>query len=120
GNRIELDFESDPPPDVAVEIDILHDSRKKFSIYAGLEVAELWRFHDDILTIYLLDEEIYEEIEASRALPMLNAEILTRFLAQLRNEGEFKALIAFDEWLQTLRSSFTQESLRSNLLFIPQ
>ena len=104
GNRIELDFESDPPPDVAVEIDIHHDSRKKFSIYAGLEVPELWRFNGDVLTIYLLDEESYEEVEASGALPMLSAEILTRFLSQLQDEGEFKTLIAFDEWLQSQRS----------------
>src|SRR5436190_15712806 len=27
GNRIQLDFEIDPPPDIAVEIDIHHDSR---------------------------------------------------------------------------------------------
>ena len=104
GNRIELDFETDPPPDVAVEIDIHHDSRKKFSIYAGLEVPELWRFNGDALTIYLLDEESYEEVEASRALPMLTAEVLTGFLAQLRDEGDFVTLIAFDEWLQSQRS----------------
>lgn len=104
GNRIELDFEIDPPPDVAVEIDIHHDSRKKFSIYAGLEVPELWRFNGDALTIYLLAEESYEEVEASRALPMLTAEVLTGFLAQLRDEGDFNTLIAFDEWLQSQRS----------------
>jgi Uma2 family endonuclease len=104
GNRIELDFEIDPPPDVAVEIDIPHDSRKKFSIYAGLEVPELWRFNGDALTIHLLDEERYEEVEASRALPMLTSEILTQFLTQLRDEGDFKTLIAFDEWLQTQSS----------------
>jgi Uma2 family endonuclease len=104
GNRIDLDFESDPPPDVAVEIDIHHDSRKNFSIYAGLEVPELWRFNGDALTIYLLEEERYEEVEASRALPMLTAEVLTGFLTQLRDEGDFNTLIAFDDWLQSQRS----------------
>src|SRR5437867_3143699 len=29
GNRVQLDFESDPPPDIAVEIDVHHDSRSK-------------------------------------------------------------------------------------------
>lgn len=104
GNRMDLDFENDPPPDVAVEIDIHHDSKRKFSIYAGLEVPELWRFHGDVLTIYLLDEDTYWEVEVSRALPMLTSEILTRFLMQLRDDGDFKTLIAFDEWLQTQRS----------------
>jgi Uma2 family endonuclease len=34
----------DPPPDLAVEVDISHGSRSKFRIYARLKVKELWRF----------------------------------------------------------------------------
>jgi hypothetical protein len=32
---------------------------------------------------------------------MLTSEILTQYLTQLRDEGDFKTLIAFDEWLQS-------------------
>ncbi|MEK6299564.1 MAG: Uma2 family endonuclease [Acidobacteriota bacterium] len=104
GHRINIDFEIDPPPDVAVEIDVHHDSRDKFSIYAGLGVPEIWRFDEQRLTIHVLEQDRYEEVPASRALPMVTSQILTEFLTSLPEKGEFQTLIAFDEWLQTQRS----------------
>ena len=101
GNRIDIDFAIDPPPDIAVEIDIHHDSQDKFSIYAAFFVPEIWRFDGQALTIYLLQQDRYNEAETSAALPMLTSEILTQFLSCLRDEGEFRALLAFDEWLQS-------------------
>lgn len=104
GNQIEFDFAIDPPPDIAVEVDIHHDSQDKFTIYAAFGVPEIWRFDGNVLTVYLLEQDRYEEAEVSRALPMLTAKILTQFLTRLGDEGEFKTLLAFDEWLQTQRS----------------
>jgi len=104
GNRIDLDFAIDPPPDIAVEVDINHDSQDKFSIYAAFGVPEIWRFDGKALTIYLLERGRYDEAETSAALPMLTSEILTQFLSRIRAEGEFHALLAFDEWLQSRQS----------------
>ena len=101
GNKIQLDFEKDPPPDIAVEVDIHHDSRSKYPIYADLGVPELWRFDGEHLTIHLLENDTYIEVENSRALPMLSGRVLTEYLGRLRTDGEFNALIAFDEWLQS-------------------
>lgn len=103
GNRIDLDFAVDPPPDVCVEVDIFHDSISKFPIYAGLGVPEVWRFDGAELTIHLLQNNQYIASPASLALPMLSAETLTRFLTLMRDEGEFEAMLAFEEWLQTQR-----------------
>lgn len=36
------------------------------------------------------------------ALPMLTGQILTEYLTRLRQDGEFEAIIAFDEWPQSL------------------
>jgi hypothetical protein len=33
---------------------------------------------------------------------MLTAAILTEYLTRMRQEGEFAAITAFEEWLQTL------------------
>lgn len=104
GNRIQIDFEIDPPPDIAVEVDVHHDSRDKFSIYAGLGVPEIWRFDEQAMIIYVLEQDRYEEVSASRALPMLTSQILTEVLTSLPDKGEFQALIAFDEWLQAQQS----------------
>ena len=105
GNRIQLDFETDPPPDIAVEIDMHHDSRSKFPIYAALGVPEIWRYDGQVMTIYHLEEDLteslYVEQEASTALPMLTGQILTEMIERMRRDGELSALLAFDEWLQS-------------------
>ncbi len=100
GNRVNLDFTIDPPPDIAVEVDVHHDSRDKFPIYAGLEVPEIWRYDGYEVLIYHLQEDEYIKQETSLALPMLTASVLSEFMARMNNEGEFQALLAFDEWLQ--------------------
>jgi Uma2 family endonuclease len=101
GNRQKLDFEKDPPPDVAVEVDIHHESRDKFAIYAGLGVPEVWLYDGKQLTIHLLRGSRYVKATASQALPMLTSAVLTEFLTRMREDGEFQAMLAFDEWLQT-------------------
>jgi Uma2 family endonuclease len=101
GKRIQLDFEVDPPPDIAVEIDLHHQSLSKFPIYAALGVGEIWRYDGRELTIHLLEVEHYLTVSQSRALPMLTSQILTDFLRRLRDDGELDAILAFYEWLQS-------------------
>ena len=102
GNKIQLDFETDPPPDIVVEIDLHHDSRPRFPVYAALGVPEIWRYDGQAMTIHHLSaEHQYVEGDASAALPMLTAQILTEIIERMRSEGELNALLAFDEWLQS-------------------
>lgn len=101
GNRMQLDFASDPPPDIAVEIDVHHESISKFSIYAALGVPEIWHYDGQQLTIHQLAQDAYIPVENSQALPLMTSRILTDSLTRLREEGEFQTILAFDEWLQT-------------------
>ena len=103
GNRLSLDFATDPPPDTAIEVDVHHDSRDKLPIYAALGVPEVWRFDGKAVAIYLLEHLGYRESQTSLALPILTNRLLTDILVRVGSEGELKALIAFDEWLQELR-----------------
>lgn len=102
GNRIHIDFGVDPPPDIVVEVDIHHDSRNKFSIYAALGVPEIWRYDGQELTLHHLQDDQYVRIETSIALPMLSGSALTEFMSRLPQDGESQTLVAFDEWLQSL------------------
>ena len=111
GNRIQLDFETDPPPDIVVEIDVHHDSRPRLPVYARLGVPEIWRYDGRTMMIYHLVQDaaeieasLYVEEDASTALPMLTTQILTEMIERMRNEGDLKALLAFDEWLQSITS----------------
>jgi Uma2 family endonuclease len=103
--RLDLDFEVDPPPDIAVEINLHHDSLDKFPIYVALGVSEIWRFDGHKLTIYHRQHNRYVKRETSLALPLLTCHILTEYLTRLRTEGELQALLAFDEWLQQKQTS---------------
>ena len=100
GNRLDIDFEIDPPPDIAVEIDLHRDSISKFSIYAALGVGEVWRYDGEVLKIDLLEGTDYIPANQSRALPILTSEVLTDFLRRMREAGDFQALLEFDEWIQ--------------------
>lgn len=101
GKRMQLDFSADPPPDVAVEVDIHHESQSKSPIYAALGVPEVWRFDGQRVSIHLLQDNGYVEVPRSLALPVLTGQILTDFLTRLREDGEFEAIVAFDEWLKS-------------------
>jgi Uma2 family endonuclease len=100
GRRLRLDLRTDPPPDIAVEVDVHHNSMNKLGTYAALGVPELWRFDGKALTIYLLDENSYRESETSLALPFLTSRVLTDAVLRLNTDGETAALVAFDKWLQ--------------------
>jgi Uma2 family endonuclease len=101
GNRLHLDFAVDPPPDVVVEIDIHHDSTDNYSIYAALGVPEIWRYDGLEATIYRLRENEYVEVGTSEELPAITSAVLSEYLTRLREDGEFAAITAFDEWLQS-------------------
>ena len=100
GNKIRLDFNVDPPPDIAVEIDLYHESLDKFPIYAALGVAEIWRYAGDKFEIYKLTDGIYKSIENSESLPVLSAEILGELLNRSRQERQTVILKEFENWLK--------------------
>ena len=104
GNKINLDLRIDPPPDVVLEVDIHHESLSRFHIYEGLGVPELWHYDEKKLTMYQLQEGLYEAIDTSIAFPVLTSEILTKFLTRSQSEGQNETLEAFENWLQKMGS----------------
>lgn len=75
-----LDFEHGPPPDLALEVDIWHQSLSKFPIYVTLGVPEIWRYRKGRMHFYQLQEGAYVEVKASPLFPFLTAETLSQFL----------------------------------------
>ena len=83
-------------------MDIHHDSRDNYPIYATLGVSEIWRYDGAAATIHYLKGNDYIEVESSNALPMITSAILTEYLTRMRQDGELEAILTFDEWLQSL------------------
>jgi Uma2 family endonuclease len=97
----QIDLEVDPPPDVAVEIDVTNESLRKFATYAALGVPEIWRYDtaERRVSFYELAGNAYDEIPESRFFPGLTPAALGAALEQSKTEGQTAALRAFrQQW----------------------
>ncbi len=104
-DHLETNLETDPPPDLVIEIDTTNESLNKFKIYAALGVPETWRYDGRQAHFYALVDEEYEKIQKSVAFPMLTAADLTQHLERRKAEGHSKALRAFRQMLRSRASS---------------
>ena len=93
-----LDLTIDPPPDLAIEIDIT--SRTHPDIYAALGVPELWRKSGDRLQINILQNGEYVEVTQSPTFPNLPVQLLLEYLAQSKTIGRNKVMKSFRQWLR--------------------
>lgn len=94
--RKEFDPEVDPPPDLAIEVDITSSSLDRMSIYATLGVPEVWRFDGETLTINVLQpDETYALSTHSRALPELPPDEVMRFLRLSDKQDETSLICSF-------------------------
>jgi Uma2 family endonuclease len=103
--REEFDLDVDPPPDLAVEVDITRSSLDKQSIYAALGVPELWRYEDEKLTIVTLGpDDKYTPVPQSPSLPKLPSNIVERFV-RLRTSGktDTQIMVDFVAWVRSQR-----------------
>lgn len=96
-NRLELTV--DPPPDLAVEIDIT--SRTQLDNYRILGVPEFWRYTRQGLEIHLLKEGKYVESTTSPNfvdIPII--ELINQYVKQSQNVGRSQAIRAFKNWVR--------------------
>ena len=101
----DLNLDTDPPPDVVVEIDMTNESLDKFAIYAALGVPEIWRYDGRRTHFYKLAGEGYEVSQNSLAFPDISAQDLTQYLEQSKSEGQTASLNAFRQMIRSRLSS---------------
>ncbi len=95
----ERDLSVDPPPDLAIEIDVT--SKTKVSAYQALKVPEIWRYIQGKLEINLLQGDEYVKSETSLVFPNIAViEEIPRFVAMGRTTGTTLALRAFRKWVR--------------------
>jgi Uma2 family endonuclease len=97
----DIDLATDPPPDLAIEIDITHGSLDRLAIYSGLGVPEVWRFDGESLFVYLLQSNgEYSVVERSRCLPSVPVQELIPFLQLDEQLGDTTRILAFADWVR--------------------
>lgn len=94
-----IDLSVDPPPDLAIEIDIT--SKTQLSAYVALKVPELWCYANDKLQIFLLEQGEYIEVENSSIFGQLPViEGILKFLQLSLTQGSSTARRAFRQWVR--------------------
>jgi Uma2 family endonuclease len=98
----EPDFSVDPPPDLALEVDITSSSMNRQELYGLIGVPEIWRLDSDEIVrfLHLQPDGTYVVSENSRSFPFLTSEIVNRFLNQYFESGDETAAIRdYRRWL---------------------
>jgi len=97
--KMRLDLTIDPPPDLAIEVDVT--SKTQLSAYEALRVPELWRYEKGKLQIYLLRDRDYVESQVSPTFPNFPIiEGISQFVEMSRTVGTSTALRAFRKWVR--------------------
>ena len=98
--KTKLDFTEDPPPDLALEIDITSSSLNQLALYADLGVPEVWRYDGRTLRFYQLQDREYVECSNSPTFPILPASKVIEFLEQCKTLGVLTSLRQLREWVR--------------------
>jgi Uma2 family endonuclease len=96
-----LDLRVDPPPDLALEVDVTHSSLDRLAIYAALRIPEVWRLESTSIVCHLLGSDgRYTVSPGSRAFAGLAPADLVPFLA-LRGQMDENAIVRqFRAWVR--------------------
>ena len=97
----DIDLQVDPPPDVAIEIDLRQSPLDKLGIHAALKIPEVWSHDGKHIVIHLLQASgEFVDGKRSRAFPDLPLRELERFLDRVGSESETQVIRAFRQWLR--------------------
>ncbi|BAP55434.1 hypothetical protein THII_1137 [Thioploca ingrica] len=95
-----IDLTNDPPPDLAIEIDI--SSRTRFDNYEKLGVPELWRYDGENLEINVLQNGRYVTSAMSVHFPQWPlVEAIPQYVKQSQSVGRNAMMKAFRAWVRS-------------------
>jgi Uma2 family endonuclease len=99
--KSDFDFLTDPPPDLAIEIEISRSLVSRVSIFAALGVPEIWRHDGKRLRFCRLQVDgSYADSETSASFPFLKPEHLAPYLSLSDNVDETTRIRRFVTWLR--------------------
>jgi Uma2 family endonuclease len=99
--RRNVNLTIDPPPDLAIEIEISRSALDRMGIYAALKVPEVWRFDGETLTVYILQADgTYAPSPTSRCFPFLPLDELVDWLHLADEMGQTAWIRRFRDWVR--------------------
>lgn len=98
--KLKFDLNQDPPPDLALEIDVTSKSLDRFPIYVKLGVPEIWCYDAGEIKIYQLQGEEYLSAQTSLVFPNLNIQEIPSLIEKYRMAGRRIFRQAIREWVR--------------------
>jgi Uma2 family endonuclease len=98
----DYDFSADPPPDLAIEVEVSHSAAAAVEAWGRMGVPEIWRFHAATRTCSmwrLRDDGSYEQTDQSMLLPALRPDDVTELIEQVRSLGTVAWLAELPGWV---------------------
>jgi Uma2 family endonuclease len=96
-----INLRRDPPPDLAIEVEITRSAVPRLPIFAALNFPEVWRLDGAVLTFNLLQADgTYAQSATSQALSPLTPADFNRFLALRATTDENSIVAQFRAWVR--------------------
>jgi len=97
-----VDLTVDPPPDLAIEIDITSSVLNRMGVYAGLGIPEVWRCDGQVLEAFCLGaDRRYKRTPNSSTFPFLPLdEVLQLIRHGLARADDVEYVDTAQEWLR--------------------
>jgi Uma2 family endonuclease len=104
--RMEFDFCVDPPPDLAIDVELVRSYVSRSSIFAAIGIPEVWRFDGKRLRFCILNAGgNYDDSESSIAFPFLKPTDIMPYLGPPNDPlDEMSRVKAFVNWARSQNS----------------
>jgi Uma2 family endonuclease len=100
-NKKKISFKTDPPPDLAVEVEVTRKLLDKMAIYASFRVPELWAWRGGQLKVYALSTEgEYLPRETSICFPNFPIAKVEEIVRKLCEAHEADLILSFRDWVR--------------------
>jgi len=100
-NKRKINFKTDPPPDLAIEVEVTRKLLNKTQIYAAFRVPELWCCNGTTLKILELSKDRdYVARETSICLPGFPITKAEEIVRQVAAAHETELVGSFQEWVR--------------------
>ena len=97
----DIDLPFDPPPDLAIEVDISKSSINKLSICAAMGISEVWRYHGSAVEVHVLGDDLrYARSQTSTVLPKFPLDELNRLLRERGSQSDMQIVRSFRQLLR--------------------
>lgn len=98
-----LDFERDPPPDLAIEIEKSRTAIDRLPLYAAVGVPEIWRYNgDDLIVLRLQAGRTYAPVPVSPTFPGVPLAQIEQALHRVGTTDIGSIVRQFRAWAKTL------------------